>query len=709
MKPTFKKLFTISTLIYLLAGCGGGSSGGGDDNREQKTDNENPSASILFPSANGLWSDRETLIVRGSATDNVGVENVLVNGIEADSDDGFKTWQVEIPLTAGETTGINVEVTDVNGNRTLEAAFLTVNAYDNFDSYRFCSPLAYDDDRNVAYTFNPVREISLEKMQERFISSSLTDVVGAKYDAITGNFLVIEKDRLLLVDRDFNVVNSISETDDESLSFGKRPQISIDDSSGDIYVQNYWPSSLIKVDPATGEREKISEFQYVDGSSVGYLNQGLEIKGGRFFVLEEKALLELNPFTWAASEISGKNIGAGESFYSIKGLSVDLENNKAYVGDHHSRLFEIDLTTGDREVISSELDAGEENLNFDSARNGFLDVGPFILINSCLTGHTFSINKESGERSRLSRKIRGDGPLISASEAPIFDQDNNRIIVLNDSYGNSDLFSDFDKIQQVISVDLQTGHRSILSGPNYGEGIIKGYFNNLAVDDRNGNIYAMESVSNSIVKIDPNNGNRTIISGVEIGVGENLMGSRALAVDSTQNRILTISGSSLIAVDIETGNRSVITDFTYMDMWHPQYISLNSNSSHVYISDVHGTINKIDLNSQEITTVSGKDIGSGPSMNELGFMVFDELNNQIIIEDYNHTEGDEFPIDIELLAVDLETGDRTLLLNLQEKNNEDMLISPVIDTKENKVYLAMPNRSIAVFDMQTKQYLTVTQ
>ncbi|WP_444929111.1 hypothetical protein ACJJIF_14850 [Microbulbifer sp. SSSA002] len=708
MKTSIKNYLLITFLLCLMVGCGGGSSSGNSVGEE--TDSEYPSASIAFPASDGLWSDKEQLVVRGSANDNVGVAKVSVNGVDATSDDDFATWQAEITLEEGTTTSINIEVTDVNGNTSPAAASVSVNSYDGFNSYRFCGPLAFDSDRNLAYTFNPTRVLNLESMREDYISSEFSDVVGAEFDQATGNFLIIQNDQLISVDREFNSLNIISESGDDSLSFGSRPQISIDVSSGDIYVQNYFPSYLIKVDPTTGEREKISSFNYEDGSSVGYFNQGFEIVDGRFFVVSEDGLLELNPVTWQATELSGTSVGSGESLQSLTGLTIDLEANLAYATDFHGKVLEIDLVSGNRKLLSSVFDTGSDNLDFDYARNGIIDTGKSILVNSCSTGHTFLVSKEDGSRILVSEKIRGEGPLLSTNTDLVYDEYNERLLLLNDNYAES-RYSNFEykKIDQIIAIYPQSGNREIISGPNKGEGLIEEYFHDLAVDKRNGDIYVIEPDSQSIVKVDPITGNRSIASGGDIGSGDAFNGVSGIAIDTLKDRILTVSGNYLTSVDLQSGNRTPIISFSTLDIWYPNHLSINESSTKIYISDTLGSVVEYDLENEVYGIISSNEIGTGESIHELSYIAYSSEDDLIFVEDYNHTESDDETINMELLAIDRETGNRTLLLNAVQQEWEDMLLTPAVDQANNILYISMPNRGVAVFDVETKQYLMISQ
>ncbi|MFC6922371.1 YncE family protein [Microbulbifer taiwanensis] len=714
----------------LLSACGGSSSSGDNTNTEPVMDTELPTASILFPRQQGLWSDRDTLLVRGTASDNQGVASVVVNGIEATSDNGFATWLAEIPVSYGVLTEIHVTVVDVNGNANEGAAASTVNSYAQNESYKFCGPLAFDPSRNSIYVFNPLTELNLNENTEARLESELEEVTGALFDTRSGQFLVIEKDNLLSLDKQFNSVKVISSAEDSDVSFRGYSQIAIDEATGSIYVLDDDHSNLIKVNPENGERNIIDSWKSEGDLSLGQHRPGFVIDSGRFFAIISDALIELNPLDWSGTELSGKNVGEGPSLRWLSGLSIDMVNGKAYVGNSYNELIEIDLNTGDRTLVSAANEEDPLNLSFRYLRNGFIDIGESIAINSCWSGQTFSIEKSSGSRFSISRPTRGTGTYFNSAEQLKFDGFNKRLLVLNEVTADPWSYPQFDTaVQQVLSVSPENGDRSIVTGPNTGEGDINAWFVDIAVDSRNGNIYATDMRSKSIIQIDPVSGNRRVLSSAEKGSGPGGadLGRAGLTVDESRNRLLLAGGvsgepESLISVDLDTGDRSTLVTYGGADTvkWvSSSYIEVDDLSVYAYLVNYEGVILSVDLETGLRRIVSGDGVGAGPDFREISNVAVDRKNNRLLVEHYKERDREnpeydgllyeDLPIEMELLSIDLETGDRKSLLSFTQRKNERMIMTPAVDPQSGEIYLSLPNLSISVFDEKTGQYLTVSQ
>lgn len=715
-----------AAILFALTGCGGGSgsSNSSDEGWQPLTDSELPTAEISFPATNGFWSDSDKLIVYGTARDNQGVAEVSVNGIEATSSDGFANWRAEINLDAGAATDINVAVTDINGNRSRDAATVRVNSYERFDSYRFCGPVAYDPAQKVGYVFNPVTELHLFNGSESRVDVDLNNISASMFDLATGRFLVVQNDELLFLDAQFNPIDVVSPAEQGGIPLGDYPQIDIDESSGIIYVLNPWSSYLVKIDPVTGERTKIFIRKESDGSDIFDATAGFVIDSGRFFVTTEHALIELNPDTWSATEISGTDAGAGPAFDRLSGLSINLAQGKAYVGDVYSNLFEIDLATGNRLLISSAADGAVSNLTFDYQKYGLIDTGPSLVINSCLNGQSFTVDKTSGERSPLGNAIRGTGPFFVDIESLVFDRFHERLFVINDTHRSGrGIYPDQDTIQQIMSVDPIGGERRVVTGPYRGSGDPHGSFNGIAVDGRTGDIFVSEANSDSILRIDPNSGDRAVISGSGMGAGPELHGVSGLGVDEKRNQLLVLAsiadeGYSLLAVDLDTGDRSMIVGQSTgtSEQWAaPTYMAVDQASDRVYISDfVTRTIYQVDLKTGLKSRLSGEGIdgevvGNGPDLHEPSNLALDLINNRLLVENYMRRSDDEQPINLQLLAIDLSTGDRKSLIKLVQRQSEHMVLVPAVDPQSGTVYLSMPNIGVSVFDDKAGQYLMLSQ
>uniref|UniRef100_UPI0020280012 hypothetical protein n=1 Tax=Microbulbifer litoralis TaxID=2933965 RepID=UPI0020280012 len=83
----------------------------------------------------------------------------------------------------------------------------------------------------------------------------------------------------------------------------------------------------------------------------------------------------------------------------------------------------------------------------------------------------------------------------------------------------------------------------------------------------------------------------------------------------------------------------------------------------------------------------------------------DRSGNQLLVENFKDRENEEQPLTVELLAIDLETGNRESLLSWKQRKNERMVVVPVIDNHTEAVYLNQPNLGMAIFDPDSHQYL----
>ncbi|NND64813.1 MAG: hypothetical protein HKM24_02505 [Gammaproteobacteria bacterium] len=90
---------------------------------------ELPTANITAPN-DGATINATEVVVQGTATDNVGVASVTVNGVTATTADDFANWQATVPLVVGANT-IVAAATDTAGNVDSTADSITVTRDDN--------------------------------------------------------------------------------------------------------------------------------------------------------------------------------------------------------------------------------------------------------------------------------------------------------------------------------------------------------------------------------------------------------------------------------------------------------------------------------------------------------------------------------------------------------------------------------------------------
>lgn len=96
------------------------------------------------------------------------------------------------------------------------------------------------------------------------------------------------------------------------------------------------------------------------------------------------------------------------------------------------------------------------------------------------------------------------------------------------------LISDLD-LDAVVSVDLATGDRSIVSDASNGSGPNLDSPYDLALDSGNNRILLTDIDLNAVVSVDLATGDRSIVSDDMVGSGPNLSFPRGLALDSGNN------------------------------------------------------------------------------------------------------------------------------------------------------------------------------
>lgn len=717
------KFLCLALLIPIIASCsGGGGSASEDSPRENESDenydNELPAAQILFPRTEGLWTDREQIVVRGTSTDNRGIAGVVVNGIEAKSSDRFATWTAEVPLLAGQFSEIIVEVTDTSGNTAPNAARTTVNTYNHFNSYRFCSPIAYDSIGGAAYRFDPPLALNLASGDELPLRGDFSDVTGAAFDPGSGRYLLIKDDNLLSFDSEF--ANPVVVSPSTSPSFGTEPQISIDASTGMIYVMEWWASSVVAVDPTTGKRTYLGSWKDSAGNKVSSFTPGFQVVGGRFFVSTLTALYELDLTDSTVTELSGPAVGSGPELNHTAGLSVDLTEGIAYIGDLYNQLLAINLSTGHRKVISSGSSGAPNNQIFEWARYGFSDAGSSILVNSCLSGHTIAINKQTGQRRQVSPTTRGVGPVFTELQEIHFDEFTGELIAINEIYRSGRDLLQYNNAyaQQLISVKPETGDRKVLSTPFGASEPLMGEIAHIESNPNDGTIFASlnESGSHSIQSLSRETGKWQKILDVSEGGDSNIRSIFVFSFDRKRNSLLVIAdvvdeGICLLRIDPISGNRTLGACLENSDQFPFSFLDMvvDSNVDRAYLTDGVGGILAVNLETGNIELHSGRGVGAGPELIDLGQLTLDAENSRLLVDNYLGKDPDTGKTQTELMAIDLNTGDRSSLIKLSKKKNEYLKISPAVDPETGEAYLGLPNRAVAVLDSETNQYLMISQ
>ncbi len=270
---------------------------------------------------------------------------------------------------------------------------------------------------------------------------------------------------------------------------------------------------------------------------------GIDFGGNRALVANGSALLSVDLTTGERQIISDADNGAGPVYNNIEGVDYDTLGNRALLIHRvaTATLFSADLTTGDRTPIVGGGPAYQviDAMHFDPTQNRVLIVESFL-------DALFAVNASTGTRTILSSPSVGSGPNMQFPAGVTYNPATNRAYVADITAA------------AVFSIDLNTGNRSILSGGGPSFLFPLG----VCLDAANNRVLVVDPNLDAVVAVDLSTGNRTIVSSNDgVGSGPGFMSPQDLELDAANNRVLIadFNQDALMAVDLATGNRSILS------------------------------------------------------------------------------------------------------------------------------------------------------
>ncbi len=572
-----KQLVLILPLMLLNA-CGGGSGQRDAGN----TDKNAPTVSIKFPGLNAI-TEKNTVLVRGVAEDENAITYLAVNGVEATTSDGYANWQVTVPLQRGDNT-LAVEVRDEFSNTDTAASSLQVVSIDRI--MRAPARMALDAANNRLFVIdehrNAVFEVSTVTGQRRIFSNATTPdalqpfsrPVAIALDTVNNRLLVADssssRDALFAVDMatgSRSIVSGRSATSELRLGGSFLSDLVVNASANIAYYSAHFDSTVISINLVTGERAILTSDTVPDevnpfSSDINALV--LDDANARLLVaVNDGNVFEVDLSTGQRSLFSAQDANDPRT---IRGMVIDVSNGRILaVADAGASktLLAIDLSTGDRSVLwddSFPVSTLLYDIVFDDATNRALT--------SNLRNHEIlSINLETGERSVLSGVpvIPGASfpdPILTAPGRITVDTENNRALIANQLIGSQ---------SQIIAMNLDNGDVTVLSDNSTPDALNPfSIIQDLQLDAVNNRLLAFDwqvaSNEASILSVNLSTGTRTVLSSNTIPDTSSPFGHFpiSLAIDRDNNRVLAlhsfIGGDGIMAVDLSTGARSILSD-----------------------------------------------------------------------------------------------------------------------------------------------------
>lgn len=265
-----------------------------------------------------------------------------------------------------------------------------------------------------------------------------------------------------------------------------------------------------------------------------------------------------------------------------------------------------------------------------------------------------SLDLTTGDRALISGDTRGSGPALVSPVDIAIDSANGRAIIVD----SPEIFGSTQGA--LVAIDLDTGDRTIISDNTIGAGPFFSVPRGVAVDAPNHRALVVDREGEELMAIDLDTGDRTIISNAATGSGRALGDARGIALDQARARVLVVGdtggGAALISVDLATGDRTSITDpLTEFGGLFPRGLALDSAHDRVFTA-AQDAVLSIDLNSGDRTIVSNAMNGSGPQLGQAIATGFDAATDRALVI-YYHSLSDQMAVP-RLLTVDVASGDR---------------------------------------------------
>lgn len=329
-------------------------------------------------------------------------------------------------------------------------------------------------------------------------------------------------------------------------------------------------------------------------------------------------------------------------------VALDAANGVALVMDDASAsLVSMDLASGARRVLHQEQPKPYHD------HQGFFDVAldpgdDRVLVLDYASQSVIEIGP-TGERRVIADAGTGAGPVLMQPVSMVLDAAGNRLLVLDGTLG------------ALVAIDLTSGVRTVLADERTGAGPALGAGNDMALDVAGGRVLIADPwlEDPGLVAVDLVTGNRAVISNATTGTGPALYHPQAVVVDAAGNRALLhdLGGGALLAVDLATGDRTVIADDATGEgpaLGATSGMALDAAGNRVLMADREWNgLLTVDLTTGDREIVGGMTVGTGPAPEGATDVAFDMARNRIVVL--------EEPL-AALLTMDLATSERQRVL-----------------------------------------------
>jgi|GEM_PF-1167011 len=470
----------------------------------------------------------------------------------------------------------------------------------------------------------------------------------------------------------------------------------------DYFVVLNSDGSIFSVQRNTGDRTQLTTWIPADLNALSLTPSGNEAYTTRATGSYGEIIkfdLTSGDYAVVSSSSDISPVGNGPDLQTPNGIQLDYENQLLYVTDERSdSVLKIDIATGDRSTISGNGVGSGDLLTQAMDLVADYDAGRIYVANG--GGHNIvEVDMASGDQSVITDWTKGAGLRLVNPWSISRDADSDRLLV-----------SDVDFDPALISVDIGTGNRSDISSNHVGTGP-SFTWSQLDYDASSNTLYAVStsgpSSTPSVVAIDLENGNRQIISDPDTGDGISITLPTEIQVDGVEQRAFVFDNDPgwLVQVDLVNGNREVISSVLHgsgATVGHAGAMALDLAGNRIALLDSwSNNLITVDLDTGDREIISGPDNGTGPNFDSPNGLALDIANGRAFVSNYGNGS---------ITQVDLANGNRTTLVasvdggSIDEQSPDDLAFDP----NGNRLLVGTSDGNLVAIDLEDNSQSTLS-
>ncbi len=515
-----------------------------------------PVVAVTFPPQNAAVEE-PSICVHGAVRGIVDpIASVTVNGVAAESADGFETFSVVLDLEPG-TTDLDIVCRDTTG-RVVEESGPKVT----YEGPLLLFPLAlalYGDNRALVVDSGrgAVVEVDFATGMRRIVSGpgkgqgpAIPQIQTAALDAENHKYYILDGRNVIEVDLKTAERRFVFESDGDMGALAVGP-------GGDtlfLWKGKHDDQAILELTLDDGAVRTVS-----DGSDPGpglhsfrfmsYDARRCELVALRNCGPGPVAVLAVNVKTGVRRVVSDPDTGTGTALpagavFFVGGMAYDAAGDRVMMFDRScNSLYTVDLKTGNRarKLAGGPLwFIGATDLVYDAENDRAIFVDR-------ISDGVCAFDMDDAGMTLLSGTSVGEGPqfrgydgIVDTANAPVLGQ---TVAIVGHHAGW--------QASMICGIDHATGKRNLISGNGRGSGPGFGNVEAITYSEDRDRIFVLDEMASSLLSIDPATGNRETVVSDPAG---RPAGWYEMVLDAGRDRVLVASyKDGLRAIDLETG------------------------------------------------------------------------------------------------------------------------------------------------------------